>query len=290
LGKTGQIATSIAKRKSDLIQIETFGRGQCDITVLQDVLKTIEAFKPDLVVNAAAYTAVDKAENEIEQAYLVNRNGAANVARITGQMGISLIHFSTDYVFSGNKTSAYIETDKIDPTGVYGLSKMAGEEAVIGLNPKHIILRTAWVYSVYGNNFLKTMLRLAAEHDELSIVGDQFGNPSDSEDMAQAVIAIANHLSNNPSFENFGVFHICGPDRMSWAGFARKIFEVSKSLDGNSAAVRKITTAEYPTAATRPANSSLNCSKFLSTFNYQNIPFENSVQNTVAALLTSIDH
>lgn len=288
-GKTGQVATCLGNRNSDHIQIDCFGRNECDITNFEAVQHLIETTRPNFVVNAAAYTAVDKAESESELAFLVNRDGSANIAKATAAHNIPLIHFSTDYVFSGSKKTPYQETDDVGPTGIYGLSKLAGEQVVAAINPKHIILRTAWVYSAHGNNFLKTMLRLAQERDELTIVADQFGNPSDAEDLADAVIAIISKINKNPSFNDYGIFNLCGPERMNWADFAREIFNASRKLGGVFATVRNIPTSDYPTPARRPANSSLDCGKFHEVFNYTHIPLKTSVNTTVKKLLQSVN-
>ncbi len=267
------------------IETKALGQAECDITSLDQVQKSLNDFKPDLVVNAAAYTAVDKAEEDVELAFRINRDGAGNIAHVSGKLGIPMIHFSTDYVFDGKKTGPYLETDKVGPNGVYGQSKLEGEIAVAKANPQHIILRTAWVYSATGSNFLKTMLRLAADRDEVTIVADQFGNPSDAVDMAVGVHAIAEKYTINPDQINYGVFHFCGPERMNWADFARAIFEESRKLGGPFAEVRDIPTANYPTPAKRPANSSLNCDKFKTAYEYENLDFRSSVRSTIKALL-----
>lgn len=275
----------MARSKTESYSVKCIGRNECNISSLDDVLSSINEFQPDIVVNAAAYTAVDKAEEDQEQAFSVNRDGPANIAKVTADLGIPLVHFSTDYVFDGEKAEPYNEADETDPTGIYGQSKLEGELAVIENNPKHVILRTAWVYSAIGNNFLKTMLRLAADRDELTIVADQWGNPSDAVDMANGAYSVLDRCLSYPTEVNYGLYHFCGPQRMNWADFARAIFEQSARMGGPSANVRDITTAEYPTAAKRPGNSSLDCAKFKAEFGYGNITFKDSIHTTLQALL-----
>lgn len=284
MGKTGQIAKSIVQSKIDDCEILAAGRDDCDIGSLDEVSRTITHFQPDFIVNAAAYTAVDKAEEESDEAFRINRDGAKNIAIISADLSVPMVHFSTDYVFDGSKSKPYTENDSVGPTGIYGESKLAGEVAVRKNNPKHIILRTAWVYSAFGNNFLKTMLRLAENRDELTIVADQFGNPSDAKDMANGVIKIIKQYRSKDREIGYGTYHFCGPNRMHWADFARAIFAESRLIDGNYATVKNITTEDYPTPARRPANSSLDCSKFEAEFGYESIPFQESVRATLKSL------
>ena len=216
---------------------------------------------PDVIVAAAAYTAVDKAESEVALAHAVNAEGAGAVAMAAARLGVPLIHLSTDYVFAGDKAGAYVEGDPVGPTAVYGASKLAGERAVLAGHADSVILRTAWVYSPFGANFVRTMLRLAADRDELGVVADQFGNPTSALDIADGVLAVAGNLlaSGDPALR--GVFHMAGAGETHWAGFAEAIFAVSARLGGPGAQVRPITTADYPTPARRPANSRLDCAK-----------------------------
>ena len=217
---------------------------------------------PDVVVNAAAYTNVDKAESEPDQAYLVNATGPLNLAQECERRSATLIHLSTDYVFDGGKRGYYTEEDPVAPLGVYGLSKLDGERNVATTCPQHVILRTAWVYSPYGHNFVKTMLRLAESRSELSVVGDQHGSPTYAPHLADAIVSIAEHI-NTSGRENpaWGIYHAAGAGETTWCEFAREVFNQSIERGGPSSAVKPITTDEYPTPAARPSNSRLDTAK-----------------------------
>ena len=251
--------------------IVAVGRPQLDLTSPESVSAAIAAVKPDAVVNAAAYTQVDAAESEVEAAFAVNRDGAAAVARAAYQNGLPVVHISTDYVFAGNKDAPYVETDEPGPASVYGASKLAGEIAVRAANPRHVILRTAWVYSPHGKNFVKTMLSLAQTRPLLRVVDDQIGNPTSASDLAVAALAAASRLTQDRGFS--GTFHYAGRGDVTWCGFARAIFAESARLGGPATEVEPIATADYPTAARRPANSRLDCSAFERVFDAKKIPF-----------------
>jgi dTDP-4-dehydrorhamnose reductase len=210
-----------------------------------------------VIVSAAAFTAVDKAEAERDAAFAVNQAGAAAIATAARRLDVPLIHLSTDYVFDGTKPDPYVESDPTGPTGVYGASKLAGEEAVLAAHDNVAILRTAWVYSPFGANFVKTMLRLAADRDEVSVVADQRGNPSSALDLADGIIAVAANMLASSDPARRGIFHMTGRGDASWAEFAAAIFEASAAGGGPSARVKPIGTADYPTPARRPANSRL---------------------------------
>jgi dTDP-4-dehydrorhamnose reductase len=233
-------------------------RGDADITRRDAVLAAVRDSRCDLVVNAAAFTAVDKAEEEPEAAFAVNRDGPAMLAEICAARGLPLIHISTDYVFDGRKTSAYDEEDEVNPLGVYGKSKEAGESAIRGALAEHLILRTAWVFSAHRQNFVKTMLRLAESRSELRVVADQFGCPTPAHPFAEAVLKIAWSIGNG----DWGTYHLCGAERTSWHGFAQAIFEQRARMTGQPAPLlHPIATSEFPTPAERPANSELDCTK-----------------------------
>ncbi len=258
-GKDGQIVRSLIERGSraghDIVPL---GRPELDLTNGGEaIFSTLKTARPDVIVSAAAYTAVDKAECERELAFAVNQAGAAAVAAAAHQLGVPLIHLSTDYVFDGAKSKPYVETDLTGPTGVYGASKLAGEQAVLAAHDDVAILRTAWVYSPFGTNFVKTMLRLARDRDEVAVVGDQRGNPTSAFDIADGIIAVAANLvaGNDPAQR--GVFHLTGLGDASWAEFAAAIFAASAAAGGPSARVKPIGTADYSTPAKRPANSRL---------------------------------
>ncbi len=262
-GKEGQVARSLAERGSaGSWEIVPLGRPELDLARDPSAIITaIADARPDIVVSAAANTAVDKAESEPEHAFAVNERGAGAVAKGAQALNVPLIHLSTDYVFDGDKSSPYVETDVPGPAGVYGASKLAGEKAVLKEQPDCAIIRTAWVYSPFGANFVKTMLRLAAERDEVGVVADQRGNPTSALDIADGILAVAANLRGNSEPALRGIFHMTGSGEASWADFAEAIFAASAAAGGPSAAVKRISTSDYPTAARRPANSRLDCAK-----------------------------
>jgi dTDP-4-dehydrorhamnose reductase len=254
-----------------------------DPASVQDCLQRT---KPDVIVSAAAYTAVDKAEAEQDEAFAVNGAGAGAVAAAAAFLGVPVIHLSTDYVFDGLKTAPYVETDPTGPATVYGRSKLAGEHAVSKATPNHVILRTAWVYSEYGHNFIKTMLRLAETRDTISVVSDQVGCPSSADDIASAVLSVAELLLKDRSADLRGIFHLSGSGETSWAGLAKHIFSIVEELTGKRISVQDIKTEDYPTPARRPANSRLDCRKFEQHY-HQRLPlWQASVCKTVVNLLT----
>jgi dTDP-4-dehydrorhamnose reductase len=244
----------------------------------------VAAVAPDMIVNAAAYTAVDQAESDSAAAFAVNRDGAANLARAAAARRIPILHLSTDYVFDGTKKSPYEEIDPVAPLGVYGASKLAGEQEVAAANAAHVILRTAWVYSPVGKNFLKTMLRVADGRDELGVVDDQVGNPTSAHDIAVGLVAIARRIADDGNWTP-GVYHMTGAGEASWADFAAFIFETSGALGGPTAHVRRITSAEYPTPVARPANSRLDCAKLSAEFGVTLPAWEGSTRACVEQLL-----
>ena len=262
-GGAGQLVNSMAERGSlaghDVIAV---GPPVLDLALPNDdaVHAALDAARADVIVNAAAHTAVDKAESEPDLAFAINADGAGAVARAAARIGVPLVHISTDYVFSGDKGEPYVESDATGPTGVYGASKLAGEEAVLASGADLAILRTAWVYSPFGANFVKTMLRLAESRDEVGVVGDQHGNPTSALDLADAVIAVAHHLVDGRDARHRGIFHATGDGDGTWANLAEAVFAASAANGGPSARVRHITTADYPTPARRPRNSRLDCS------------------------------
>lgn len=261
-GRSGQVASSLAALAGANLTAETTGRPDFDLEAPANARDVIAAARPDVVISAAAWTAVDLAETEAERARLANVDGPAAIAASAAALGIPVIHLSTDYVFDGTKSSPYVETDEVGPTGVYGATKLAGERAVAAAQPDHVILRTAWVYAADGKNFVRTMLRLAAERDELGIVADQIGNPTFAPDIAAGIVAVARRILADPQNRDLrGTFHMSGAGETSWAGFAEAIFAGSAARGGPSARVRHIATADYPTPARRPANSRLDCTK-----------------------------
>ncbi|TGS18144.1 dTDP-4-dehydrorhamnose reductase [Mesorhizobium sp. M2E.F.Ca.ET.209.01.1.1] len=285
-GREGQVAASLveAARDRDDVEVVTVGRPALDLARPDTVFAALEAARPDIVVSAAAYTAVDQAEDKQDLAFAVNAVGAGKVAEAAARLGVPVIHLSTDYVFDGTKDGAYVETDPTAPLGVYGASKLAGEEAVAAANPRHLILRTAWVYSPFGRNFVKTMLRLAADRDEIAVVADQWGNPTSALDIADAILHAAARLRDDRNFAAFGIYHLAGEGDTNWSGFARHILDTSKALGGPHASVRDIATADYPTRARRPANSRLSSAKFASAFGWQAPHWRDAVGRVVRRL------
>ncbi len=233
-----------------------------DIANATQIVKVVEDFQPQLIINAAAYTAVDKAESEPERAWAVNRDGVAHLAIAAERLGIPIFHISTDYVFAGDAREPYRETDPIGPTGVYGASKLGGEVMLAAHCSRHIILRTSWVFGAHGNNFVKTMLRLGRERDELGVVADQHGCPTSAASIARALWALARQYRDQGSLQ-WGLYHYCGTPACSWNEFAVEIFRQADELGllERVPVVRAIATADYPTPATRPAWSVLDCRK-----------------------------
>ncbi|CEJ11675.1 dTDP-4-dehydrorhamnose reductase [bacterium YEK0313] len=268
-GRQGQVAQALAGLVRADVTIVALGRPDIDIRDRASLDRAIAANRPDIVVNAAAYTAVDKAETESALAFAVNADGAGHVAAAAEAAALPVLHLSTDYVFAGDKDGAYRETDPVAPLNVYGRSKHAGELAVAAANPAHAILRTAWVYGAHGTNFLTTMLRLAREQDTLRVVADQRGTPTQASDLAEAILVAARAMSAAPEAEDWrGLFHVAGTGETSWADFAGEIFRQSAARGGPSAHVEPIGTADYPTPARRPANSRLDAGRFRMTFGH----------------------
>jgi len=281
-GRNGQVATSLLEKAAAYPQHEVIalGRPAFDLEDPASVRRALTEAKPDLIVNAAAFTAVDKAEQEEALAFAVNATGAGAAAEAAAKLAIPFIHLSTDYVYPGDKASAYVETDATGPLGAYGRSKLAGEDAVKAAHPSPLIFRTAWVYSPFGANFVKTMLRIGKDRPVLSVVDDQHGNPTSALDIADAILRIALQARAG------GTYHLAGEGSVTWCGFARKIFSVSKALGGPSPEVKAITTAEYPTPARRPANSRLSTAAFAAHFGFRLRPWEEATAETVSRLLT----
>lgn len=243
------------------------GRPTLDITRAGDIAKSLRAIRPDLVINAAAYTAVDKAETEAAMAFAVNRDGPALLAAACRQADIPLVHISTDYVFDGRATQPYREEDPPAPLGVYGRSKHAGEAAVRNSLGAHVIVRTAWLYGTHGANFVRTILRLARERDVLRIVADQHGCPTWSQELAQALVSMCSHMAQQRATFQWGTYHFCGAASTTWHGFAQAIVAEARRFESLRArVVEPISTADYPTAAPRPAYTVLDCDKFAATF------------------------
>ena len=256
-------------------------RDQIDITDFEKARIKITHVAPDVIINASAYTAVDKAENDKVAADLINHLAVDNLAAICFELGCWVIHISTDYVFDGNSTVPYLELDKTNPQGVYGHTKLDGELAIQSSGCKYLIIRTAWVFSEYGDNFLKTMLRLGTVRDELSIVGDQIGCPTYAQDIAKAIVTMITRLNEESSAS--GIFHYCGDQLCSWYEFAGVIFEEARTSGLQTPSlIHSIQTSNYPTAADRPGYSALDCHKIRNTFGVNPSDWKLGVKNVVS--------
>lgn len=286
-GRQGQVARSLVERAANTdFDVVTLERPQLDLAGPADrIIAAIEGSQPQIIVSAAAYTAVDKAESEPELAFAVNEGGARAVAQAASRLSVPLIHLSTDYVFDGLKSAPYVENDLTGPTGVYGASKLAGEKAVLAEHADCAILRTAWVYSPFGANFVKTMLRLAGDRDEVAVVADQRGNPTSALDIADGILRIARNMADSSGEGLRGIFHMTAAGEASWAEFADSIFAASAEAGGAKARVRPIQTSDYPTPAKRPANSRLDSSK-LSRLHGVSLPdWHSSLKEVVSRLV-----
>lgn len=248
--------------------------------------KRIRSFAPDVIINAAAYTAVDAAEGDSARAFAVNRDGAAWLAGIAARANIPFLHVSTDYVFDGTKTVPYTEDDLPNPQTAYGRTKHAGETAVLATYPSAIVFRTAWIYSAYGQNFVKTMLQLAHERDIVRVVNDQAGNPTSAHDLATAILDIARQVLQQNDRPR-GVYHLAASGETTWFGFAQAIMRLAAAHGQRSVPVVPIATWEFPTAAKRPANSRLDCRKAYRDFGLRLPDWQDSIATTMTALLAS---
>jgi dTDP-4-dehydrorhamnose reductase len=288
-GRTGQLASSLleagAGRGCDIVAV---GRPDLDLADRASVEAAVARLRPDVVINAAAYTGVDTAETESERAYAINATGAGHVAQACARREIPVIHISTDYVFDGTKPGPYNEDDPASPIGVYGLSKLSGEQRVIAANRSHVILRTSWLFSPFGANFVKTMLRLAGTRTEIGVVDDQVGCPTYAPHLAECVLTIAARITGEEGRRDaFGVYHAAGSGAASWCEFAREVFRCSSELGGPAATAKPIATADYPLAARRPANSRLDCSKLAREFGLALPPWSVGVRDCVVRLLAA---
>ena len=280
LGARGQVGRELCRLAWPAgYAVAGFDRDLVDITRREAVFRIVGHERPDIIVNAAAYTAVDRAESEAEAAWAGNFAGPANLAAACAGAGIPLVHISTDYVFDGTKPVPYRENDPVAPLGVYGQSKEAGDRAVREALAEHVILRTAWVYAAHGHNFVKTMLRLAGERPVLRVVADQTGSPTGAADIAAAIAAILQQLAAGN--RRWGTYNFAGAGAVTWHGFAEAIFELAAPWRGPPPRVEAITTAEYPTPARRPANSVLDCTKIEEDFGIRPRPWREALADVV---------
>ncbi|WP_420336486.1 dTDP-4-dehydrorhamnose reductase [Roseibium sp.] len=273
-GSSGQVATELRERLPDAVFL---GRRQADLSTGADICRIVEEISPEAIINAAAYTAVDKAEDEEHLALKINADAPKMMAQSAARLDIPLVHISTDYVFDGSGGEPFPTDGKTAPLGAYGRTKLAGEKAIADIAPNHAILRTSWVFSAHGANFLKTMLRLSETRDRLTIVADQVGGPTPASAIAGACVTIASVLKDEPS--KAGTYHFAGAPDVSWADFAREIF----SQAGRKVSVEDIPTTAYPTPAKRPLNSRLDC-RSLSAFGLDRPDWKAGVADTLAKL------
>jgi len=290
-GVNGQVGHAL---KNQLLQYDVIAltRDQLDLSNTHNIRQVIRELKPNLIINPAAYTAVDKAESEPELAFAINGTAPQILAEEAARLNASIIHFSTDYVYDGTKKTAYIEVDDVNPISVYGKSKLLGENAIRSVGLPHLILRTSWVYSAYGKNFLKTILRLAAERDNLKIVADQFGAPTSSQSIAEGVVNLLDVWQDDQESQT-GIYHFTNTEYTSWHGFSCEIVteynRLSKmhgwpKLKANVEDIIAISTAEYPTPAARPQNSRLDNTKLKSVFKLELPSWQQGLQQVIQSL------
>lgn len=285
IGRSGQVAQALAERSAETeIACTCLGRPELDLLDSDAVAAALDTQRPDVVVNAAAYTNVDGAESDREAAFALNAQAPGALAELCAERSLPLIHISTDYVFDGSGTTPWREDDPTGPINVYGASKLAGEIAVRTATEAHIILRTSWVYSPFGNNFAKTMLRLAKARPELSVVDDQIGAPTGALEIADAILAIARQIQATDAL--FGTYHFAAAGTGSWADFAAEVFAVYENASGKATGLKRIPTCDYPTPAKRPANSRLNTQKFVDAFSHTPTYWRGCVRAVTERLLT----
>lgn len=279
-GANGQVGYCLTQQLQGKHEILAVDRDELDITDERSVQKTIENFRPDVIINAAAHTAVDRAETEVELSEAINVKGPKYLAEAAKSVEAAILHISTDYVFDGQGEGKYKETDITAPQGVYGRTKLEGEQAVAQANDKFIVFRTAWVFGEHGNNFVKTMLRLAKTRDTLGVVADQIGGPTYAGDIAAALIDISERIIDDQNVE-YGIYHFTGEPYISWCDFAKAIFTeaVSQNILEKAPHVNAITTADYPTPAKRPANSCLDLTKIQRVFGIQPSNWQKALKN-----------
>ena len=280
-GQVGREIVALASARG--LPVVGLSRLDADITNETTVRAALDVHRPSVVVNGAAYTSVDRAEREPEIVAVANVAGSAVLAAVCASTNVPLIHLSCDYVFNGAKKSAYVENDRVAPLSVYGRTKAEGEAKVRELLPRHVILRTSWIYGPHGTNFLRNVLKLASERDELRMVSDQFGCPTATIDIAEAVLAVARKLATEAKVS--GIFHFAGTGATSRYGFAADIVQRQAVFTGRTPKVTEIKMAEYTVAAKRPLNCELDSSRFRTAFGYSAAPWQHRVAEVVAALL-----
>jgi dTDP-4-dehydrorhamnose reductase len=285
-GRNGQVVRSLVERAAGTdIAVACIGRPALDLGNPDTIERALASVAADVIVSAAAYTDVNRAETESDRADAINGRAPGLLAARANALGIPLIHLSTDYVFDGAKPEPYTERDPIGPINAYGRSKAAGERAVAAAHPRHVILRTSWVYSPFNRNFVRTMLDLARKQDTARVVADQVGNPTAASDIADGILAVAHHLVEGRGDERYGTFHMAAAGTASWAEFAAAIFSASSQRGGPSARVVPIASAEYQTPARRPANSRLDCAKLARVYGMSLPPWQSSLGACVGRIL-----
>jgi dTDP-4-dehydrorhamnose reductase len=280
-GKHGQVGKAISRQTSSSDDVVSVGRDKCDLSNDAEIRDLVRQVKPAVIVNAAAYTAVDRAETERDLCYAINATAPRILAEEAERLGARLIHYSTDYVFNGQKPTPYEESDPIDPMSVYGASKAAGEAAIAATGARHQVLRTSWVYAGEGKNFLLTMLRLGAERPELKVVNDQIGAPTSATSIAAATIKILKQEDAGS-----GVYHMTAGGATSWYGFAKAIFD--SGILTSAPRLHPIPSSEYPTPARRPANSVLANDKFAHTFGFRLSPWQEQLHEVLTGMQTGV--
>jgi dTDP-4-dehydrorhamnose reductase len=280
-GKSGQVGTELARLYHSRSDVLLAGRDECDLSRESSIRAAVRQVEPAVIINAGAYTAVDKAESDQPLCFAVNAAAPGVLAQEAARLGALLIHYSTDYVFNGENPEPYLESDPISPVSVYGASKAAGEAAIAEAGARYLVLRTSWVYAAQGKNFLRTMLRLGAERTELRVVDDQVGSPTSAGALATATVRLVEEFAAPPS----GIYHMTAAGSTSWCGFARAIF--SSGLLSPQPRVHAISSSEYPTPARRPANSVLSNDKFARTFGFRLPPWQKQLDEVLAGQLTN---
>ena len=291
-GWQGQIARGLVEAAPACPDVKAcaVGRAALDICSARSIERALSQIEPSIVINSAAYTAVDKAETDAERAFALNRDGARMLAEAAARRGIPILHMSTDYVYDGRKGDPYVEEDATEPLTVFGRSKLDGERAIQEANPRHVILRTSWIFSPTGRNFVKTMLAQAAEQPKVRVVDDQRGSPTYAPHLVAAILELARQLSDRKDDKGsrdgpWGVYHAAGTGTTTWSDMAAELFRCSAALGGPCAEVEPIRSTDYPTPAARPANSQLDCSKLERTFGVRLPRWEQGVADCVERLL-----
>ena len=286
-GKEGQVDTSLQQLGDAIpgVEVVRIGLPEADLSRPETLELPVREARPDVIISSAAYTAVDKAESERELAEAINAGGPGELARLAAALDVPLLHLSTDYVFAGDKASVYVETDAPGPVSAYGLTKLSGEMAIEKAMDNHVILRTAWVYSPFGNNFVKTMLRLGETRDEINVVADQHGCPTYAPEIARALLAVAQRVVADPDPALRGIFHLTGQGETTWAGFAEAIFDGAAARGRRAVKVNPIPTSAYPTPAKRPANSRLSGEKLLKIYSLELDPWQKSLDDCLDRLV-----